>query len=356
MNFSIHLGHRRLATAVAFLIATAVVAFTVGASQPAAAAYPGGNGWITYEQGKDIWVISADGSAGPFNLTNSGSLEADPTFSADGTQIAYSSTYGSSGGNIWIGDFDAAPTPSLTDTVQVTTGGSDGEPTWSPDGSTIAFERRIAASSSGTATADDPTGLALTDSAATFMTDGVATGMTITNTAAMWTGTVSSAPATETALAITPDSPPVVWTTGDGYEISSTRLVVFKVGATGVGETQLSDSGPPFRDDGSPVWSPNNDKIAFVSDRLVGLNDNNNVYIMDTDGTDQTSITDDFYYDFDNHANRPAWSPDGTRIAFHARPGAHVTKSRAPARAIRRARRCFGYWRFKPRAGACSVF
>ena len=37
-----------------------MLALTVGTPEPANAAYPGGNGWITYEEGNDIWVVSAD--------------------------------------------------------------------------------------------------------------------------------------------------------------------------------------------------------------------------------------------------------------------------------------------------------
>ncbi len=50
-------------------------------------------------------------------------------------------------------------------------------------------------------------------------------------------------------------------------------------------------------------------KIAFYSDR--DDNDNDEIYVMDADGTNQTNITN-------NPANysAPAWSPDGGKIAF----------------------------------------
>jgi len=56
-----------------------------------------------------------------------------------------------------------------------------------------------------------------------------------------------------------------------------------------------------------PSWSPNGDYIAFVSDR----NGNNEIYVMKSDGSDQTNITnhpDNDYY--------PNWSPDGAHIVF----------------------------------------
>ena len=57
----------------------------------------------------------------------------------------------------------------------------------------------------------------------------------------------------------------------------------------------------------SPIWSPNDDMIAFTSSRDGYLA----VYVMDTDGGNQTRITQD------NVESRGAdWSPDGSKIAF----------------------------------------
>ena len=50
-------------------------------------------------------------------------------------------------------------------------------------------------------------------------------------------------------------------------------------------------------------------KIAFVSER-DGFG-NSEIYVMDPDGSGVTRLTDDSATD-----SFPAWSPDGTRIAF----------------------------------------
>jgi Tol biopolymer transport system component len=62
-------------------------------------------------------------------------------------------------------------------------------------------------------------------------------------------------------------------------------------------------------DDTYPTWSPDGKKIVFVSNRTG----NNEIYVMNADGTGQTQITNDT---FDNHD--PAWSPDGSYIAYVA--------------------------------------
>src|SRR3972149_2316473 len=61
------------------------------------------------------------------------------------------------------------------------------------------------------------------------------------------------------------------------------------------------------RDDIWPAWSPDGTRVAFVSNPDF----NNEIYIANADGTGQTRFTRD-----DNPDMAPAWSPDGSRVAF----------------------------------------
>lgn len=60
-------------------------------------------------------------------------------------------------------------------------------------------------------------------------------------------------------------------------------------------------------DDTSPIWSPNGQKIAFVSLR----DGNREIYVMDSNGENVANVTRHPADDW-----TPAWSPDGTRLAF----------------------------------------
>jgi Tol biopolymer transport system component len=68
--------------------------------------------------------------------------------------------------------------------------------------------------------------------------------------------------------------------------------------------TQLTDN---TADDAFPAFSPNGQKIAFVS----GRNGNYQIYTMDADGLNQTNNSNNAAIDAD-----PAWSSDSQKIVF----------------------------------------
>lgn len=56
-------------------------------------------------------------------------------------------------------------------------------------------------------------------------------------------------------------------------------------------------------------WSPDGTRIAFLS---VEGTKASSIYVMNSDGTDRTRLTDPSIWAFGS----PAWSPDGSRISF----------------------------------------
>jgi len=66
--------------------------------------------------------------------------------------------------------------------------------------------------------------------------------------------------------------------------------------------------------DSEPAWSPDGSRIAFVSYR--DWPDGPAIYVMDSDGGGLRRLTDAPW-----QSNEPAWSPDGERLAYAAGDG-----------------------------------
>jgi Tol biopolymer transport system component len=87
---------------------------------------------------------------------------------------------------------------------------------------------------------------------------------------------------------------------------------IYVMNADGSGVTALTEEG---QDNTAPVWSPNGQKIAFVSQR----DGNRDIYIMDADCLTETGACDQTAVNVTRHPAddwTPAWSPDGKRLAF----------------------------------------
>ena len=79
--------------------------------------------------------MNADGSS-QVNLTNDPADDYTPSWSPDGTKVAFARWPGFGGGQIWVMNADG------TGQVNLTNNSADNWlPSWSPDGTKIAFTR-----------------------------------------------------------------------------------------------------------------------------------------------------------------------------------------------------------------------
>jgi len=68
-----------------------------------------------------------------------------------------------------------------------------------------------------------------------------------------------------------------------------------------------------------PSWSPDGKKIAFRRSTIIDGSSHSDIWIMNSDGSHQTPLTDAL--GTGGSYDRPAWSPDGARIAMEAAVG-----------------------------------
>ena len=84
--------------------------------------------------------------------------------------------------------------------------------------------------------------------------------------------------------------------------------------AAGSNQTRLTYNAAT---DSQPSWSPDGTKITFMSSRddsvasCSSFGSNSEIYVMNADGSNQTRLTNNGAVD-----QYPAWSPDGSKIAF----------------------------------------
>jgi Tol biopolymer transport system component len=78
---------------------------------------------------------------------------------------------------------------------------------------------------------------------------------------------------------------------------------IYIMNADGTSQIKLTNN---IAHDLTPSWSPDGTKIVFVSERESG-----GIYIMNADGTSQTKISNNFSF-----MSAPSWSPDGTKMAI----------------------------------------
>ena len=262
---------------------------------PVSASYPGDeNGRITVgvrgaNGGANIYSMHSNGRA-LTALTAGSDFHLCPSYSADGKWIVYCSNVSGSW-EIWTMKQNGTRQTQLTHF-----GGFAIFPDFSPDGSRIAF--------SGTVGDTPIDQIYITDRATgtqalqlTFCPDALPDCF---SDYPVWS----------------PDGTKIAYVHGDGFDADGNNVneQVWVMNADGSNQHPLTSGADPK--DQVPDWSPDGSKIVFAS----GLSGSSGIWVMNANGSNLRQITGCASADPAPCAGGddwgPAWSPDGTKIAF----------------------------------------
>ncbi len=240
-------------------------------------AFPGTNGRLVYQRETvagdhtqtDLVTINPNGSGSRVLTNTPNQNEFGPAWNKAGTKLTFWRTPAPFGtGSVWTMNADG------TSPHRLTTGIDARDPVWNPAGTRIAF------------TLVDATGFHLWSMRASDGGDRQR---------------LTSGANLDFEPAWSPDGKSIAFTRGSQQGDAGDVYVL----TLGTGAIRRVSNSPDY--DHQVAWSPNGARLVFERD----LASSSSIYAVDADGTHLTRLTGAGFFDVG-----PAYSPDGTMIAF----------------------------------------
>lgn len=210
---------------------------------------------------EEIFVVRlSDGAI--TDLTNDPATDHSPSWSPDGTRIAFASDRDGTT-ELYLMNADGSGLSRLTYGI-----GAEGRASWSPDGTRLVFTCSVAGNR-------DLCSIAADGSALTRLTTD---------------------PSDDFDPAFSPDGTRLVFATRR-YDPSLSKANIAVLSLDGGGVTRVTSRSGRF---GQPAWSPSADRIAYVSWDGGACNEycDSRVYVVNADGTGSTYL---------DHGSGPTW-------------------------------------------------